>query len=100
MSKCHIVGNHMSRLKYVLSKHYIFSVTGANVPNMPNLNMLNNMKDKLPQMPPGMKLDDLKDAFHNMPPTMKDRLADMAKCKYTCIYTDSKKKHCSHVINP
>lgn len=60
----------------------MFQFPGPSIPNMPDLNKLNNMNGgKIPEIPPGMKLEDLKDAFYNMPPSMKDRLNEMAQCK-------------------
>jgi hypothetical protein len=53
---------------------------------MPDLNKLNNLAGgKIPEIPAGMKLEDLKDAFYNMPPSMKDRLNEMAQCKFEIV---------------
>ena len=65
----------------------LFSGDMPNIQNMPNLNVINNFKDgKIPEIPPGMKISDLKEAFYNLPPSMKEKLNEMAQCKFShCV---------------
>lgn len=73
-----------------LSNLFLFMSPGPSIQNMPNLNKLNDMTGgKIPEIPPGMKIEDLKDAFYNMPSEMKERLNEMAQCKFPVSILES-----------